>query len=43
MYEDVLAHRTRLGLLSEDVDTRTGELWGNSPQTHSMVGFIHAA
>lgn len=43
MFEDVLAHRTGLGLLSEDVDTSTGELWGNFPQTYSMVGIIHAA
>ena len=43
MFEDVLAHRTSLGLLSEDVDTATGELWGNFPQTYSMVGIINAA
>jgi len=43
MFEDVLKHRTRLGLLSEDIDTRTGELWGNLPQTYSMVGVINAA
>ena len=34
MFEDVLSHRTRLGLLSEDIDTKTGELWGNFPQTY---------
>ena len=43
MFEDVLAHRTGLGLLSEDIDTATGELWGNFPQTYSMVGIINAA
>ncbi|RFB01723.1 glycoside hydrolase family 15 protein [Parvularcula marina] len=43
MFESVLAHRTRLGLLSEDVDTESGELWGNLPQTYSMVGIINAA
>ncbi len=43
MFEDVLSHRTRLGLLSEDIDTATGELWGNFPQTYSMVGIINAA
>ncbi|MEQ8558992.1 MAG: glycoside hydrolase family 15 protein [Henriciella sp.] len=43
MFEDVLAHRTRLGLLSEDIDTSKGELWGNFPQTYSMVGIINAA
>jgi GH15 family glucan-1,4-alpha-glucosidase len=43
MFEDVLSHRTKLGLLSEDIDTTTGELWGNFPQTYSMVGIINAA
>ena len=43
MFEDVLAHRTKLGLLSEDIDTTNGELWGNYPQTYSMVGIINAA
>ncbi len=43
MFEEVLSHRTRLGLLSEDIDTGTGELWGNFPQTYSMVGVINAA
>jgi GH15 family glucan-1,4-alpha-glucosidase len=35
--------RNPLGLLSEDVDPATGELWGNFPQTYSMVGLINAA
>lgn len=43
MFQQVLAHRTRLGLLSEDVDTASGELWGNFPQTYSMVGIVNAA
>ncbi|MEO0816060.1 MAG: glycoside hydrolase family 15 protein [Pseudomonadota bacterium] len=43
MFEAVLAKRTSLGLLSEDIDTQTGELWGNFPQTYSMVGIINAA
>ena len=43
MFESVLAHRTKLGLLSEDIETKTGELWGNFPQTYSMVGIINAA
>ena len=43
MFEAVLATRTRLGLLSEDVETETSELWGNFPQTYSMVGIINAA
>jgi GH15 family glucan-1,4-alpha-glucosidase len=32
-----------LGLWSEDVDPRTGTLWGNYPQAYSHVGLIHAA
>lgn len=43
IFEAVLSRRTRLGLLSEDVDTQSGELWGNFPQTYSMVGIINAA
>ncbi|MCG8441968.1 MAG: glycoside hydrolase family 15 protein, partial [Caulobacterales bacterium] len=43
MFEEVLAHRTKLGLLSEDIDPSNGELWGNFPQTYSMVGVINAA
>ncbi|MFM9883578.1 MAG: glycoside hydrolase family 15 protein [Burkholderiales bacterium] len=43
LFERVLAIRNRLGLLSEDVDARTGELWGNFPQTYSMVGIINCA
>lgn len=43
MFEEVLACRNSLGLLSEDVDPVTGELWGNFPQTYSMVGLIKCA
>jgi GH15 family glucan-1,4-alpha-glucosidase len=32
-----------VGLLSEDLDPATGRLWGNFPQTYSMVGIILAA
>ncbi|MGK5083185.1 glycoside hydrolase family 15 protein [Bdellovibrionota bacterium FG-1] len=32
-----------LGLLSEDMDPETGELWGNFPQTYSHVGLINTA
>jgi GH15 family glucan-1,4-alpha-glucosidase len=39
----MLQSRTKLGLLSEDVDPRSGELWGNFPQTYSMVGIINSA
>jgi GH15 family glucan-1,4-alpha-glucosidase len=43
IFEKMLACRNDLGLLSEDLDTKTGELWGNFPQTYSMVGIINAA
>jgi hypothetical protein len=43
LFERLLAWRNPLGLLSEDIDTTTGELWGNFPQTYSMVGLIRSA
>lgn len=43
LFEKLLAIRNPLGLLSEDYDPNTGELWGNFPQTYSMVGLINAA
>jgi GH15 family glucan-1,4-alpha-glucosidase len=43
LFENMLGHRTRLGLLSEDLDVDSGELWGNYPQTYSMVGLINSA
>jgi GH15 family glucan-1,4-alpha-glucosidase len=39
----LLEHRNPLGLLSEDIAPATGELWGNFPQTYSMVGVIGSA
>ncbi|MBI3513461.1 MAG: glycoside hydrolase family 15 protein [Proteobacteria bacterium] len=41
--EHTLSCRNHLGLLSEDIDPATGELWGNFPQTYSMVGLIISA
>jgi len=43
MFERLLGYRNHVGLLSEDIDPRTGELWGNFPQTYSMVGLINSA
>jgi pentatricopeptide repeat protein len=43
LFEHMLSCRNSLGLLSEDIDPTTGELWGNFPQTYSMVGIINAA
>jgi GH15 family glucan-1,4-alpha-glucosidase len=42
-FERLLERRTRLGLLSEDIDPVTGEWWGNFPQTYSLVGIVNAA
>jgi len=43
LFEEMLARRTASGLLSEDIDPLTGELWGNFPQTYSLVGIINCA
>ncbi|ACM31998.1 glycoside hydrolase family 15 protein [[Acidovorax] ebreus] len=43
IFEAMLAVRNPLGLLSEDTHAATGEMWGNFPQTYSMVGIINAA
>jgi len=43
LFVDALCHRNRYGLLSEDVDPKTGALWGNFPQTYSMAGLILSA
>jgi GH15 family glucan-1,4-alpha-glucosidase len=43
LFEKLLSIRNHVGLLSEDVDTKTNELWGNFPQTYSMVGLINSA
>jgi GH15 family glucan-1,4-alpha-glucosidase len=43
LFEDALAHRNRYGMLSEDLDPKTGALWGNFPQTYSMAGLILTA
>ncbi len=43
LFEEMLTRRTAAGLLSEDIDPMTGELWGNYPQTYSLVGLINCA
>jgi GH15 family glucan-1,4-alpha-glucosidase len=43
LFEEMVARRTPAGLLSEDIDPATGELWGNYPQTYSLVGLINCA
>jgi GH15 family glucan-1,4-alpha-glucosidase len=42
-FQALLGMRNKLGLLSEDYAPATGELWGNFPQTYSMVGIINGA
>ena len=42
-FEQLLARRNHVGLLSEDIDPVTGQQWGNFPQTYSMVGIINCA
>jgi GH15 family glucan-1,4-alpha-glucosidase len=43
LFEEMVARCTPAGLLSEDIDPNTGELWGNYPQTYSLVGLINCA
>ena len=43
LFEEMLSRRTAAGLLSEDIDPTSGELWGNYPQTYSLVGMINCA
>src|SRR6516162_5403036 len=43
MFTDALRYRNRYGLLAEHVHLKTGELWGNYPQTYSMAGMILTA
>ncbi|WP_134679082.1 glycoside hydrolase family 15 protein [Paracoccus ravus] len=43
IFAEVLEQRNSLGLLSEGVHVGSRTLWGNFPQTYSMVGLINAA
>jgi len=43
LFQGLLECRNRHGLLAEHVDPSTRELWGNFPQTYSMVGLINSA
>ncbi len=43
LFETMLGHTTRSGMLSEDLDYENNELWGNFPQTYSLVGVINCA
>jgi GH15 family glucan-1,4-alpha-glucosidase len=43
LFENMLACRNPLGLLSEDINPETNELWGNFPQTYPLVGIVNCA
>jgi GH15 family glucan-1,4-alpha-glucosidase len=43
LFEEMLSRRTAAGLLSEDITFDGQELWGNYPQTYSLVGLINCA
>jgi GH15 family glucan-1,4-alpha-glucosidase len=43
LFEEMLSRRNHAGLLSEDVSLSDGALWGNYPQTYSLVGLINCA
>lgn len=43
VFEEMLRRRNGVGLLSEDLAPGDGELWGNYPQTYSMVGIVNCA
>ncbi len=43
LFEKTTAFANDLGLLAEEADAATGELWGNFPQVFSHVGLINAA
>jgi pentatricopeptide repeat protein len=42
-FNELLKLRNRLGMMSEDVETKSGEMWGNYPQTYSLVGIVNCA
>lgn len=43
LFEEMIERCTPAGLLSEGIDPSSGELWGNYPQTYSLVGLINCA
>ncbi|MFT4771660.1 MAG: GH15 family glucan-1,4-alpha-glucosidase [Cryomorphaceae bacterium] len=42
-FEELITYSNSLGLMSEDVDSKDGSMWGNFPQAYSHVGLINAA
>jgi GH15 family glucan-1,4-alpha-glucosidase len=43
IFEALLARCNHVGLLSEDLAPADGAMWGNFPQTYSMVGIVNCA
>jgi len=43
LFQLLCSHTNHVGLLSEDMDSESGDLWGNFPQTYSHVGLINSA
>ncbi len=43
LFDQLVGYANDLGLLAEEVDTRTGEMLGNHPQAYSHIGLIIAA
>lgn len=43
LFEEMLRRRNSLGLMSEDLVPNSAEMWGNYPQTYSMVGIVNCA
>ncbi|SNB64607.1 Glucoamylase (glucan-1,4-alpha-glucosidase), GH15 family [Arboricoccus pini] len=43
LFKTMQGHANSLGLMSEHIDVKTGEMWGNLPQTYSHVGLITCA
>jgi GH15 family glucan-1,4-alpha-glucosidase len=43
LFVNLLKRRNKARLLSEDIDPNTGLLWGNFPQTYSLVGLTLSA
>jgi GH15 family glucan-1,4-alpha-glucosidase len=43
LFEEMLRRRNGVGLMSEDLAPGSGEMWGNYPQTYSMVGIVNCA
>jgi GH15 family glucan-1,4-alpha-glucosidase len=43
LFSALVHQANHVGLLSEDMDPESGELWGNFPQTYSHVGLINTS